>query len=1269
MISSHLNLASLNVNGLRSQVTNGVPKRRKIFTWLKNLKFEIIYLQETHSSIETENQWRNEWGGNIYFAHGESNSRGVAILIRPNTGFTVRSVYADSNGRFLTLEINVNGTWVTLGNYYGPNSDNQKVVEEFCFKVMEYENSTIVLGGDWNFGMNKAKDRISSGQRNPNNDKSRDVLLRYLIDNDMYDVWRELNPTKNEFTYLKRNPVSKSRIDFFVVSRDVMYSENEPLAEIRDGYLSDHKLITAVISIPTIELGKSYWKFNNALLKDNDFVSMIRHKISQILDENRSSTTTNCILFETLLCVLRGYIIKYSAHKKRESARVLGDLEEQLKNLDADESSDRNIIEGIRAERDNVIEDLARKGMFFGKVRWRNLAERGTKYFHGLSRRNRGKNITRTLFINVGSEVQQATLTNCTEQMLEEGKSFFTQMYAKEACNLDGLAPFLERLPNISEEHKAFCDEVVDMESLNFAVSSIRNNSSPGPSGYTGEFYKYFFPELKTLLLSVCHEIFESGTMPTSMKKSITILIPKRGKDCRNLSNMRPISLLNTFYKIITKHLAIKLSCVVKSIINEDQTGFIKGRFIGENIRLILDIIDFSNNQDLTPLLLACDVKQAYDCVDWHYLKTVVSAFGFGRSFKRWIDILYDTNHGNLESMATASVQINGKLSKPYNIHRGLRQGCPASCLLFLLCFEPLLNRIRRCEEIRGLTIGDTVIKTTSYADDVTLILDGSDESLKACLNVFEEFKKVSGLGLNHEKTKALWVGKESRWKYRICPEYKIQWPDSSIEILGIKISNDPTVDLNKINYESKYENMLSRLTPWNSRGLTPFGRIHLVKSELLSQLIYLMSVLPAPGKDFAQKVETDIFRFVWGGKRDRIKRATLKAKYKEGGLKVPDILARSHSLKIAWVKKYMDEQNRAKWKAVMKSSLSVTNDFNIFHCDGNEKILNKWIKNRFWVETCLAWMSIKRVESLNGAQILSQVIWAHRDIGLERNNTLNRRMLISKGLIKICDMYNLTERKILSTNQIAHKFSIHPMTARSITLAIPPTWLSQLERDRPQYEDSGECIENLQAKHKTAGWAYEKLTPTYSSIGDETCHQKWQNELGTNNECQWPKVYNDLHYMTRDLRLRWLNYQCIKRILPTKRRLYLYGLAETDKCQLCPIYSETILHKFWQCPGVRFLWIAVKELLEMENNLTPSDIFLGVNITDDTKRCQVNQVILLTKSFIWKHRDNPNLLKVSLLKRHIAQYLDVESYIAKIDNKSSLYSSVWDRIYRRVLQ
>ena len=574
--------------------------------------------------------------------------------------------------------------------------------------------------------------------------------------------------------------------------------------------------------------------------------------------------------------------------------------------------NDRDSTLAAIAERKEMIDTATKASMFRCKTNWRRFAEKGTKYFHGLQKRDQFGSIQRAMQL---THTKGDVISGETDDMLNECRTFFQGVYAERPVSTVE-SEELAMLPRLSLNQRTLCDKPVSEAELKRAVFSMRSTSSPGPDGFTAPFYKTFWSELKDILLHSIREIEIEGCMPTEMHDSIIILIPKKDKDSKKVENLRPISLLNVLYKIMTKTLAIRLARVIPDLINRDQTGFIKGRFIGENIRLVLDILSEAESCNMPGLLLFCDWKMAYDSINWDYLKLVVDAYGFGRAFKNWIDIFYDSR-----GAVNARLQINGHLSSPYVVMRGLRQGCPLSCLLFLLCIEPLAVRIRADKQVKGLIFNDMEIKISSYADDTTLILDGSAESLMAAYENISRFEKISGLTLNAQKSRAMWIGK---YKGKIGPEglsYGFNWEKSPVDFLGVKIDPDGTDWIGE-NYQSKIDSIKRRLNPWLRRSLTPFGRIYLVKSEALSQLNYLMTILPQPNKAQIKEIESIVFRFVWGGKPDKIKRSTLKNTFSKGGMRMPDVATQANSLKIKWVKDFLGSA-LTPWKSVMHKKLT----------------------------------------------------------------------------------------------------------------------------------------------------------------------------------------------------------------------------------------------------------------------------------------------------------------------------------------------------------
>ena len=206
------------------------------------------------------------------------------------------------------------------------------------------------------------------------------------------------------------------------------------------------------------------------------------------------------------------------------------------------------------------------------------------------------------------------------------------------------------------------------------------------------------------------------------------------------------LHLLNCDYKIAAKAIANRIKNVISKLVNNDQTGFLKGRFIGENIRLIDGIINHTAAYDIPGLLLFLDFEKAFDTVEWSFIWKTLESFNFGPSIINWIKLCYE----NIESC----ILNNGWASSFFTPERGVRQGCPLSPYIFILGVEILAEKIRRNNAIKGILVHGKEIKISQYADDTTIILDGSQTSFVSALHDLERFSAISGLRLNNNNKK-----------------------------------------------------------------------------------------------------------------------------------------------------------------------------------------------------------------------------------------------------------------------------------------------------------------------------------------------------------------------------------------------------------------------------------------------------------------------------------------------------------------------------------
>ena len=176
-----------------------------------------------------------------------------------------------------------------------------------------------------------------------------------------------------------------------------------------------------------------------------------------------------------------------------------------------------------------------------------------------------------------------------------------------------------------------------------------------------------------------------------------------------------------------------------------------KGRYIGENIRLLFELLEHAEEQNIPGMIFFSDFEKAFDSIDHDFLIKCLRHFNFGDSFINWIKLFY--------SNAKSCVSNNGHHSDFFPIQRGVRQGCPLSPYLFIIGIELLANQIRTNENIKGITLAGSELKITCYADDATFILDGTQKSFETLIDVLENFSNISGLKLNPKNARYYALG------------------------------------------------------------------------------------------------------------------------------------------------------------------------------------------------------------------------------------------------------------------------------------------------------------------------------------------------------------------------------------------------------------------------------------------------------------------------------------------------------------------------------
>ena len=123
---------------------------------------------------------------------------------------------------------------------------------------------------------------------------------------------------------------------------------------------------------------------------------------------------------------------------------------------------------------------------------------------------------------------------------------------------------------------------------------------------------------------------FAYGHLSNFQRQPVITMTEKKGKDKRYLKNWRPISLINVDTKIASKCSDSRVKKVFFNLIYSDQTAYVKDRHIGESVRLMSDILEYTDSNDIEGILFSADFEKVFDSIDHSFVSSVNESSGFG---------------------------------------------------------------------------------------------------------------------------------------------------------------------------------------------------------------------------------------------------------------------------------------------------------------------------------------------------------------------------------------------------------------------------------------------------------------------------------------------------------------------------------------------------------------------------------------------------------------------------------------------------------------
>lgn len=453
-------------------------KRIQVYSWLKEQNQNIYFLQETHTTKDTEKIWENEWGYKAFFSGESSNSEGLAILINPNCkNINILEHKQIIPGRLQAIKAILDDKEFIFVNVYGPNKDSPNLFEDLQTYISLNDENVFIIGGDFNTVINDHIDRKGSNQIR--NTKCKAVIKNIIETNELVDVWRVKNPDKRQFTWhSSQKPHSSSRLDYFLISSCILNKTKS--VKITTGYKTDHSAVKLTIDTADVNRGPGYFKLNNSLLQDEKYLNMIKKSIKETAEINKDANPI------TLWGVMKGNIrnetIKYAAYIKKENNKKEEQLKESIQKLEMEitNSTDIRIIDekkkhlfDEKTKLEKIVEKRIQGLIIRSKADLVEYDEKNTKYFAAKEKkRSEHKTITN---INVRG-------MNITKQsdILNEIKQFYCKLYSKKQRQETNYNFFDDSIQKLEERDKIKCEGKLNDYECETALNEMKNDKSPG---------------------------------------------------------------------------------------------------------------------------------------------------------------------------------------------------------------------------------------------------------------------------------------------------------------------------------------------------------------------------------------------------------------------------------------------------------------------------------------------------------------------------------------------------------------------------------------------------------------------------------------------------------------------------------------------------------------------------------------------------------------------------------------------------------------------
>ncbi|KAG5537109.1 hypothetical protein RHGRI_024523 [Rhododendron griersonianum] len=511
----------------------------------------------------------------------------------------------------------------------------------------------------------------------------------------------------------------------------------------------------------------------------------------------------------------------------------------------------------VEKELTRRLEDLWQKDSMFwhqrSRIKWLQMGDRNSRFFHLSTIQRRQRNQIVRLRDGSGTWRSEA------KEVAGVIKAHFQVLYdAPPNRDFEEILSLID--PVVTAEMNAKLVKAPNCEEIRLATFQLGPLKAPGSDGFPGLFFQSYWEIVGNDVTEAVKSFFQNGVLLREWNQTNVTLIPKV-KNPESMSHFRPISLCRFIYKVISKVLANRLQPFMHGLISEQQSAFIPGRQIQDNIIIAHEVFHFLKHKKSgrkASVAVKLDLNKAYDRVCWDFLLKVLEKLGFEEKWIDWISQCVCT--------VKYSIHANGGQVCVVEPKRGLRQGDPISPYLFLMVADVLSTMLQKAvinKSLAGIKMKKQcpVVSHLFFADDSLIFLEANSWYCSNLRQILGCFSEASGLSVNLHKSSVMFSANASHsTRDELKGILEMKDMDKNSKYLGLPTS------WGKSKKESMgfiRDNILGKIKGWSNKDLNQAGKEILIKSVIQPIPMYPFMCFKAPNS-LCSQLNSVISNFWW---------------------------------------------------------------------------------------------------------------------------------------------------------------------------------------------------------------------------------------------------------------------------------------------------------------------------------------------------------------------------------------------------------------------